>query len=46
MAWHNGDDVSGLFGAVIPANGMIAQTKPVGGIECLLQLLRNVPDVA
>jgi hypothetical protein len=44
MAWGNGDDVSGIFGPIIPANEIIAQTKPIGGIECLLQLLRTIPD--
>lgn len=45
MAWSNGDDVSGVFGPVIPAHNVIAQVQPVGGIECLLQLLRIIPDV-
>jgi hypothetical protein len=45
MAWSNGDDVSGVFGSTIPSNELIAQVKPVGQIECLLQLLRTIPDV-
>jgi hypothetical protein len=44
MAWSNGDDVSGVFGPIIPANNVIAQVKPVGSLECLLQLLRTIPD--
>lgn len=44
MAWSNGDDVSGVFGHVIPANEMIAQVKPIGGLECLLQLIRSIPE--
>ena len=44
LAWVSGDDVSGVFGNIIPATDAIAQLKPHADIECLLQLLRTIPD--
>ena len=40
----NGDDVSGVFGRVIPAPDLIAQVKPWAQGSALLVLHRFTPD--
>jgi hypothetical protein len=44
MALSNGDNVTGIFGPMIPADEIIAQVKPGPDIDCLLLLTRIIPD--
>lgn len=40
LALSNGDNVTGVFAPVIPANEMIAQVRQGPQIECLIMLHR------
>ena len=44
MAWSNGDDVSGVFAPIVPANEIVLQIKPVGHLEVLLVIERTLDD--
>ena len=45
LALSNGDNVTGIFAPVIPANELIAQVRQGPAIECLILLHRFAPDV-